>query len=68
MMPKKELSIFNFSMQSFSVTDATSNINVQLQRSIAYRNAGAASVEELWRRNEELKDDNEVLRRFRSLN
>ncbi|UKZ83457.1 hypothetical protein TrVFT333_011266 [Trichoderma virens FT-333] len=55
---EKELSIFNFSIQSFSFTDATSNINVQLQQSTAYRNAGAVTTEELWRLNEELRDEN----------
>ncbi|KKO99695.1 hypothetical protein THAR02_08203 [Trichoderma harzianum] len=39
-------------------TDSISNLNLQLQRSTAYQNAEAITVEELWQRNEQLKDEN----------
>lgn len=61
--PQRELSILNFSaQQSLSLIDMTSNINMQLQESTVYRNAGAASPDELWRRNQELNDENGTLR------
>jgi hypothetical protein len=61
--PQRELSILNFSLQQSFLVDATSNINTQLQQSTAYRNAGATSPDELWRRNQELNDENGTLRK-----
>ena len=61
----KPMSIFNLSITSS--VDASSNINVQLQQSAAYQNAGTVSAEELWRRNEELKEENGELRKFLSI-
>ncbi len=54
------MSIFNLSMNS--TVDASSNINLLLQQSAPYQNASAVSPEELWRRNEKLKDENGELR------
>jgi len=56
-----------FSLSIASSVDASSNINVQLQQSAAYQNAGTVSAEELWRRNEELKEENGELRKFLSI-
>ena len=61
----RPMSIFSLSITSS--VDASSNINVQLQQSAAYQNAGTVSAEELWRRNEELKEENGELRKFLSI-
>lgn len=59
--PEKAMSIFGDGMMVSA--DASSNIDFQLQQSAAYRSAGTASTEDLWRRNEELEDANGELRK-----